>query len=725
VAILVQALAALCATGWFGRAGDPFDGRLLALLVVCGAIGGACKVHANIPAGRITMGFTVTYLAFLLLGTLPGMVVAVVSTLAACAFRVDKGQYRINLRKAFSCQALYNTSNSVVALAAMGSVYLALGGRFGVHDPQHTVVPTLASALVYYVINIGGVSAAIGWSQGRSCLRVFWDHFSGAWPGYLTSASISVGVLWAYQILHTSAVALLVLPPAFLIYYSLSVRSQKTRADMDHMREVGRLNESVITSLAMAIDAKDRHTSTHVSRVREYAVNLAQKLGASHDEVEAVRIASLLHDIGKIGIPESILCKPGKLTAEEFEVIKTHVEIGATILEEVQFPWPVVPIVRTHHERWDGLGYPAGLREEEIPLGGRIIGLVDVFDALTSERPYRRAMPREKAIEILRSGSGSQFDPRAVTTFIEMLPEVEAAIREIEAAQAQETASSPRAAAPALPVDAVPDAAGDVALLAALEQLAGESAPLAGLFPRLAEKMQELVPFTCCAVFLKDASGQSLFPRQIKGLYTELLEGTEIRLGEGISGLVAQTGEAVVNASAGIDLARRLRPGANLELTSALSVPLRAGGEIIGVLSLYQSAYNFYRPHHVERLTRLADLVAVAAAREMVEEKPAARAEEAPASAPTVGRRMFREEELLTRLAGNEDLAALLLTADEWQALKERSQPPPATDIRRTSVKAGRRRAPREGAPPGPPTGYVLLPRSTEDQDNAAARRAA
>src|SRR5205807_8048205 len=153
------------------------------------------------------------------------------------------------------------------------------------------------------------------------------------------------------------------------------------------------------------------------NRVRHYATAHAKAAGVSGPELEAVATGALVHDIGKLGIPDHILSKPGKLAPEEFRRIQSHVAIGTEILSPIPFPFPVVDVVRTHHERWDGLGYPHGLKGEEIPIGGRIISIVDVFDALTSDRPYRRALSGEPAPRVPQEGAGKPVDPKLVQWF--------------------------------------------------------------------------------------------------------------------------------------------------------------------------------------------------------------------------------------------------------------------------------------------------------------------
>lgn len=604
--IIGQSLAAAVTAYLSWETPNPDQAGMLAFLVLCGVIGGACKVDVDVPLGRLSLAFTVTYFALIVHGTPAALLVGFLGTFTGVVCNL-KDTNRINFARAITTQAIFNFSNGALAAATMGWVFYALGGRPGEIEPTRMALPVLVSALSYYLINTGGVTLAIAWSQNRSPLSVFKQHWAWAWPGFLAGACISAGLLWASKRLGDDPAVLLLVPPAYLVYYFYRLRSEKVQSDMEHFREMHRLNDAVIGSLAMAIEAKDRYTRKHVNRVREYAISLGEKLGVSESELQAIRIASLLHDIGKIGIPEAILCKPGKLTYEEFEIIKTHVDIGAAILDRIKFPWPVADVVRTHHERWDGLGYPRGLRGDDIPIGGRIISLVDVYDALTSDRPYRKAIPQEQAIAILRAGAGSQFDPHVVETFVALLPEIDEAIAKLNAEAEEEDDISDLIPEPPKPVEEPRcDETEDAAVLQELADLVRSEVGIVVMAPELLARLEKLVPYTTAALFLKGADHRTLVPIYAAGMWTELLTGMEIRIGEGASGYVAARGEPLLNAPAAMDLARRLRPSENLELNSTLCVPLLLGEEVVGTITLYHSSYTFYHPYHVDRLERAA-----------------------------------------------------------------------------------------------------------------------
>src|SRR5437762_12660357 len=246
--------------------------------------------------------------------------------------------------------------------------------------------------------------------------------------------------------------ALLAAAPPYFIFRTYTVYIGRIHDQQRHVQQVSDLHLATIEALALAIDAKDQTAQSHVRRVQLYAAAVARALGMNENDIQGVKTAALLHDIGKLAVPEHILSKPGPLTPEEFQKIRAHPKVGADIVSSVPFPYPVAPLILSHHERWDGKGYPSGLRGEEIPLGARILSVVDYFDALMSERPYHKAMSFEAAMGLLRQESGKALDPKVVQTFVDLYPALAA-----EAESSQEPArkltlvdSKPTTAQPAV-----------------------------------------------------------------------------------------------------------------------------------------------------------------------------------------------------------------------------------------------------------------------------------
>lgn len=646
VYILVSASAAALASAWVIHGHAVRDWRLFLGLLVLAALAGGLKVELTVRWARMSLGSAVTFFALLSLGIPEAVAVNAMSALASMFVKRIDGATRFGFGGIPVYRMVFNLANHALCAVAAGCAFQSVGGvSCGPHAHQ-VVMPILIGAATYYLVNTFGTAAAVAWSQSLRVVDVWQQNFLWTAPSYLAAACGATALVWAYQAWGLNA--LLLTPPFYIIYYSYRLYTDRIRQDMEHINELNELNHSVITSLAMAIDAKDRYTHKHINRVREYAVGLAERLGVSPEELEAVKIAALLHDIGKIGVPENILSKPGKLTPEEFDIIKTHVTIGAMILEPVRFPWPVIPIVMSHHERWDGNGYPHSLKGEEIPIGGRIVSLADVFDALTSTRPYRSAMPREKAIEFLQAGSGTQFDPRVVQTFTEALPEIEERIRQLELVDGDETveaegadSSGDSAGAEGLPAgsgggssfSAEAPAGGGAASRRGggpgaissdtMEQIAkandamlalGEMTDLISAHPDtrdvleiVAQKVEKLVPASTTVIFLVDGDRGELVPGCVRGLMTELFHDMRIRVGEGASGWVVEQKQPLINGAAGLDVARRLKPTENLELTSTLCVPLLIAGEAIGTITLYHTSYNYFKPHHQRLLSLIAE----------------------------------------------------------------------------------------------------------------------
>jgi putative nucleotidyltransferase with HDIG domain len=606
--MLLQGAGAALAVAHWGPLPAHGQWALFAVLALLGLAAGALKVELCARWGRITMAYAVTCFTLLAAGPGAALTVNALAALGGLYFNQREGRGRFNPRRVPLYQVLFNVANYLLCVAAAEVVFAACGGRRGSFGLQQAALPVLASSFAYYLVNTGGVAAALAWTGGRPVVQVWRENFAWAGAGYLATACGAAAALLLYQNLPVGPALLLLLPPSYLVLQSYRIHVAKIRADVEHMRAVNRLSQSIITSLAMAIDAKDRTTHRHIHRVREYAVAVAERLRVPEADLEAVKIASLLHDIGKLGISEKILCKPDKLTPDEFNIIRSHVDMGARILEPVDFPWPVIPIVLTHHERWDGLGYPRGLRGEEIPIGGRIVALADVYDALTSDRPYRKAMDREGALEMVRAGAGTQFDPAVVEAFAAVLPGVEARIRALEAEAGAPPPLKPWLARELAPAAEAASAAG--ALSSAPRPPQPEpGAPEREVLDWLVDSLRASLPASTLSIYLADAPGRELRAVRCEGLLADRWRGVAMPLGEGAAGYAAARDEVVLNAPASLDLARRVKPGENLELSSALILPLAWEGRRFGAAALYHTSYEIFDRRHAaegERLARAA-----------------------------------------------------------------------------------------------------------------------
>src|SRR5207302_9851792 len=306
-------------------------------------------------------------------------------------------------------QVLFNVASMATAVAASSYVY-----HFGFEVFQcNLALMLVATASTFFLMNTVPVACAISLTEYKPVRKIWSECYFWSFPYYLVGAAIAGLVSFVSRSAGWLA-SLVVLPVIYLIHRSYQLYLARLEGEKKYAEDMASLHVRTIEALALAIEAKDQTTHAHLCRVQLYALEIGKELGLSEDEIQALRAAAVLHDIGKLAVPEHIISKPGRLSPEEFAKMKIHPVVGAEILERVQFPYPVVPIVRSHHEKWDGTGYPYGLRGEQIPIGARIVAAVDCLDALASDRQYRRALPLDEAMQRVRADSGSSFDPRVI-----------------------------------------------------------------------------------------------------------------------------------------------------------------------------------------------------------------------------------------------------------------------------------------------------------------------
>jgi putative nucleotidyltransferase with HDIG domain len=455
------------------------------------------------------------------------------------------------------------------------------------------IAPLLCLAVLYFGLNSGLMAVAIGLQSRQSPAGIWRQHFLWLGVGYLASASVALCLILLIQQSSLVAVAL-ILPVVAIFHLTLRASFGRLEDARRHLADVDRLHLSTVETLAMAIDAKDDVTHSHVRRVQAYAMALARALGiADAPTLKAIEAAALLHDTGKLGVPEHILNKPGGLTPSEFEQMKLHVDVGADILSLVDFPYPVVPIVRCHHESWDGTGYPRGVSGEAIPIGARILSVADCYDALTSDRPYRRRMTDEAALAILRERSGRMYDPQVVERFIEIYRGVDVAPDASQQqhvlarlAQSRQAGVAPPEPAPASAPVTTPPASNDVLAFVSLARLAAGEGALSDVLALASNLVQQIVPSATGAWYVPDVTRAGLIAAEAFGPFAEVIRGTPVRVGERLTGWVAANRQPIVNSDAALDLDDRvltLTP----RLHSCMSVPLMAGDTCTAVLTLY------------------------------------------------------------------------------------------------------------------------------------------
>jgi len=312
---------------------------------------------------------------------------------------------------------LFSVSSLIITVQGAGLAFHLLGGSQSAMPFTALARPLVGAATVYFLLNTGLIATAIGLSTRNNIVATWHNNFLWSAPSYFVGAGTAA--LAASLVAHAGYwVAPFTFAPLYLMYRTYKVYMGRIEDEQRHVQQTSDLHLATIEALARAIDAKDQTTQLHIRRVQVYAAGLAKAAGLSEHEIQGVKTAALLHDIGKLAVPEHILSKPGPLTQEEFQKIRIHPQVGAEIIAAVPFPYPVAPLIMSHHERWDGKGYPQGLAGHAIPIGARILTFVDYYDAVTTERPYQRAMDLEAALTRLKSFVGTRYDARVVAAFI-------------------------------------------------------------------------------------------------------------------------------------------------------------------------------------------------------------------------------------------------------------------------------------------------------------------
>lgn len=499
-------------------------------------------------------------------------------------------------------RVVFNVSVLVISIWLASQGFFALAGinpRAPVYDSlADFVLPLYLFTACSFLLNSGLVAAAISFERKQSAFRIWREQFLWLSLNYFGGASVAAVLVVYAKAMDWAVVGIIV--PLLAISY-LTFRTTLGRLDdaNSHLRELNHLYLSTIETLAMAVDAKDQVTHGHIRRVQRYALGLARALGLNDDkQVKAIEAAALLHDMGKLAIPEYILNKPGRLTSLEFEKMKLHAGIGADILSSIDFPYPVIPIVRHHHENWDGSGYPDGLRGTNIPLGARILSVVDCFDALTSDRPYRPKLTSEEALQVVIARRGLMYDPVVVDAFAANIRRLEESTQDLgpESPTLRQIAelNSPANIPSLQVVQEQEDHQTSEQLLTEADWLAG----LAGNIelPNLASVVLGLasgsLPTSGCAIYVVDKDGATLITASVAGLVHRDYLGTRTDFGRRICGWVAANKVTAMNSIAALDLDREV--GTRGLVTSLVSPILDASNQVIGVLAFYSEQSTTY-----------------------------------------------------------------------------------------------------------------------------------
>jgi putative nucleotidyltransferase with HDIG domain len=607
-ATIVESLFAL------GPTPEPAACVLFGLLAI---VAGIFTMKMASVSANVSVSDTFFIASAVLFGAAPATILVAIAS-AVVSWRRRHGWQRVLFNTAAPALSMWLGAQTFYHIATVSP--LAQGG-LAVHT---VIIPLLCMTAVYFLFNTGLTATAVALDTGASPVLIWRKHFLWLWLNFLAAASVAFCLILLLQQVSLAAAAIVI--PLLIIFHA-TLRSSYGRLDdaERHLDRMDRLYLSTIETLAMAIDAKDDVTHNHVRRVQAYAVGLAKELGAGDETMlKALKAGALLHDTGKLAVPEHILNKPGKLTEAEFETMKLHVDVGADILSLVDFPYPVVPIVRCHHESWDGTGYPRGISGEDIPIGARILSVVDCFDALTSDRPYRAAMTNEEAFEILRARRGTMYDPRVVDTFIAIQPKIAppdvSPPHQEDVMQRMIRVKHQRPAEPSpeplqLGGAALPD---DVLAFVSLSRLASGECSVTDVLALGSTLLRHVVPSATAAWYLVDLSADRLVVAHASGPAAEVFSGQAIPIGSRLSGWVAAHRQPIVNSDPSLDLGTPTSNSAVLQ--SCLSVPLVTGESLVGVLTLYAAQPKAFTDDQGRLVQMIAPHVASAVSRAVRQE---------------------------------------------------------------------------------------------------------
>ena len=441
----------------------------------------------------------------------------------------------------------------------------------------------------------------------------------------ITSATVVavLAELWLRPSAALLLTPLLVSALALVFAHRIYRRDRENqRVHQDELERSSAIHMATVEALALAIDARDRSSRSSLQREQRHATALARSFGLPAEEVECIRTAALLHDIGKLAVPEHILMKPGPLTEDERSKMRTHSSVGAAIVEQVPFPQPVAALVRGHHERWDGRGYPAGLRGADIPLGARILAVVDYFAAITSDRPFSRAMPAAEAVNVLWQEAGNALDPAVVSRYVHLLPSLQDAEEEARLAGARDDvaaryregeallAGRPSRPTPSALLDDIGVASQELGALYAMAEAMGSSLGVSDTMAALTSKLDRLVPFSTLALYLHDPTNSVSRCRFASGPGHKAFPGLLVRDGEGLVGTTIATRECIVNGDPAVDLDVLRADLAQAGLKSVMICPLMMGGTITGALALYHTAPRAFTDEHRRLVSRVSSQIA-------------------------------------------------------------------------------------------------------------------
>ncbi len=571
----------------------------------------ASKFNFGVPGTLIRFRPTIvlTFWGTMWLGIPGGILLGAISAISEQAERKRSGR-----------ASVFSVAIDTIAAFASSAVYSYAVANYGSQPstvaliPNEVIIASILMASVHFAVGAAMTIIEFGIHDNKLRSSNALEIIAVSARAYLLAVLAAIVLYLTFR--HFGVEFGLVVIPLVVvghIAYRMHIRSleQKTK----QITEASRMHLATVEALATAIDARDQVGIGHVRRTQIYAVGIGRALGLSDGEISALRTGALLHDIGKLAVPDHILNKPGRLSPAEIEKTKIHSSVGASILEKVGFSYPVVPTVKYHHEHWDGNGYPEGLKGANIPVTARILTIADTYDTLRGDRPYRRAISREEACDFLRSKAGSQFDPSITDLFFRNLRVFEAEIEadglnyeDMDQTAAVGSAVMHESSNPNY-VEQIKRANHEVFTLYSLAREFSGSLNLGETLSLFTRKVGEFVPFDTCVVYLIEDTGETAKAALAVGKHETLLRGKRIKVGEGATGYVLKKMKPVENVDPALDFAF-----SNLEIgrdfTAMMSIPLIADGELVGAISLYSCRLTNYQDEHLRLLDTVSKIAA-------------------------------------------------------------------------------------------------------------------
>jgi diguanylate cyclase (GGDEF)-like protein/putative nucleotidyltransferase with HDIG domain len=593
----------------------------------------AATINVRLPkiSSVISMGDVFVILSLFYFGPGPTLVMYWLD-IAVATFSDTVRQYGTNVRgKIVYHRFLFNLSCCALSVYAMHASSEAPKYFLQPNQPLYLILSLSGIALSWFLVNTVTLSLAISFWMQKGFWSVWREGQSLYLMNFLGSAAAAGLIKLFYDgvgsYVGSSVVFFLCVPIVVVLFQLYRYHISKYEQAQKHISDLNKLYLQTVETLAAAVDAKDRYTHGHIRRVQAFAIELAQCMGITQEsELMALRAGALLHDIGKIAIPEYILNKPTALTDSEYTKMKLHPVVGGNMLKNIEFPYPVLPMVRFHHERWDGNGYPDGLKGEDIPIGARILALVDCYDALTTDRPYRAPMERGELVEFFRKESGKAYDPAVVDALLNNIDRLEEVgktatagaldiwgIRELNAQDAK-TLRPLQKVQPIVTYGKAltGDAALQANLFSAFEFARANIQCLNtnDVFAFMGRKLEELVEYDAAVFFLADLENGNIVAEHVQGIESAGLKKLTLPLEKKLSGWVASNNQSLCNLPPFPDFMGCGENPPAFEMSAI--VPMNSNGIVWGAISLYRKQKAKFSEDEFRRLEIVASQTALA-----------------------------------------------------------------------------------------------------------------